>query len=361
MWFFVRRELIATPEKVHRKDSKKKEKKGWTNLRIFCTVRVSGFKKRRMIERIHPVDGLLTFAGRVFSHHELDLIQEISRDYASLGRTEISRTICELLEWKRPNGRLKNHECRLLIERMQELGLVSLPEIRPLGRRGARAVHLTAQSDPEPEVTGSAGEVEPLRLEIVEGSSADSCRWRQLIERYHYLGYRVPVGANLRYWVVGSRGPDRVLACLLWSSPAWRMALRDRWIGWTDVERRRNLQLIVNNARFLILPWVRVRGLASKILSLCARQLPSDWQKRYGYRPLLLETLVDTSRFRGTCYRAANWIALGQTQGRGRMDQDHSGHGRARKDIYVYPLCRNVQQHLVRAMMPQFCAVAEEP
>src|SRR5439155_15618082 len=112
---------------------------------------------------------------------------------------------------------------------------------------------------------------------------------------------------------------------------AWKMAVRDRWIGWSDDQRRRNLQLIVNNARFLILPWVHIRCLASKILSRCARQLPSDWEKRYGYRPLLLETLVDTSRFRGTCYRAANWIALGQTQGRGRMDRDHTSHGRAPK------------------------------
>jgi hypothetical protein len=128
------------------------------------------------------------------------------------------------------------------------------------------------------------------------------------------------------------------------------MAARDRWIGWNEEQRRRNLPLIVNNSRFLILPWVRVRGLASKILSLCVRQLPAEWKIRYGYRPLLLETLVDAGRYRGTCYRAANWIALGQTQGRGRMDRNHSRHGHARKDIYVYPLCRNVQQRLVRGV-----------
>jgi hypothetical protein len=302
----------------------------------------------------------LTFAGRAFSIEEVQLIQEISRDYRSLGRTEISRTICELLDWKRPNGRLKNHECRLLLERLQDQGLVSLPKIRPLGRRGARAVLLTEQSDPEQEIVGAAGDLEPLRLEIVEGSGGDSRRWQELIERYHYLRYRVPVGANLRYLVHCSRYPDRVLACLLWSSPAWKMALRDRWIGWSDAQRRRNLQLIVNNARFLILPWVRVRGLASKILSLCARQLPADWEKRYGYRPLLLETLVDASRFRGTCYRAANWVALGQTQGRGRMDRHHSSQGRTPKNIYVYPLCRNVRKRLVTAGTLELSSLAEE-
>jgi Domain of unknown function (DUF4338) len=302
----------------------------------------------------------LTFAGRAFSIEEVQLIQEISRDYRSLGRTEISRTICELLEWKRPNGRLKNHECRLLLERLQERGFVSLPEIRPLGRRGRRAVPLTEQSDPEQEIVGSAGDFGPLRLQIVKNTGGDSRRWRELIERYHYLHYRVPVGANLRYLVRCSRYPDRVLACLLWSSPAWRMLQRDLWIGWSDEQRRRNLQLIVNNARFLILPWVRVRGLASKILSLCARQLPADWEKRYGYRPLLLETLVDASRFRGTCYRGANWIALGLTQGRGRLDRDHSWHGRAPKDIYVYPLCHNVRERLVTAVTPDFSTSAEE-
>jgi len=304
----------------------------------------------------------VTFSGRSFSIEELQLIQEISSDYRSLGRTEISRTICELLQWKRPRGGLKNHECRLLLERLEGLGLVRLPAIRPSGRRGARVVHLTAQSEPQQEIAGSAGEFEPLRLEVVEsGSGGESCLWRELIERYHYLHYRVPVGANLRYLVHSTHCQDRVLACLLWTSAAWKMAVRDRWIGWSDEQRRHNLQLIVNNARFLILPWVHIRRLASKILSHCARQLPADWEKRYGYRPLLLETLVDISRFRGTCYRAANWIALGQTQGRGRMDRDHSSHGRAPKDLYVYPLCRGVQERLLTAVAPAFSGLADEP
>ena len=246
----------------------------------------------------------VTFSGRSFSIEELQLIQEISSDCGSLGRTEISRTICELLDWKRPSGGLKNHECRLLLERLEELGLLTLPAIRPTGRRGARMVQLTAQSEPEPEIEGTAGEFEPLRLEVVE-NGGESRLWRELIERYHYLHWRVPVGANLRYLVRSSRCQDRVLACLLWTSAAWKMAVRDRWIGWSDAQRRRNLQLIVNNARFLILPWVHIRGLASQILSRCARQLPADWEKRYGYRPLLLETLVDSGA----------WFACGVSHG----------------------------------------------
>jgi hypothetical protein len=177
---------------------------------------------------------------------------------------------------------------------------------------------------------------------LVEGK-AESRRWREQMERYHYLGCRVPFGANLRYWV---RHEERELASLLWTSPAWKMQARDEWIGWSDEQRRHNLQRIVNNRRFLILPWVQVKGLASKILALSARQMPCDWESRYGDRPLLLETLVDAERFRGTCYRAANWVHVGRTTGRGRMDREHVCHGRATKDIYVYPLARGARQHL---------------
>jgi hypothetical protein len=163
------------------------------------------------------------------------------------------------------------------------------------------------------------------------------------MERYHYLGCRVPFGAHLRYWV---RNRQRELACLLWTSPAWKMKPRDVWIGWSDQQRQRNLQLIVNQGRFLILPWVRVKGLASKILAWSARRIAQDWQNHYGHRPLLLETLVDAHRFRGTCYRAANWIYVGQTTGRGRMDREHKADGQAIKDIYLYPLVRNARQRL---------------
>lgn len=303
----------------------------------------------------------LTFSGRSFSATDVELIRQICRDCASLGRTEISRTVCELLEWKRPNGGLKNHECRLLLEHLQELGLVTLPPVRPSGKRGPRSISTGSLGEAEPDVIGSVGEFEPLSLCIVESGSADESRlWRELIERYHYLHYRVPVGANLRYLVRSQRLPDRVLACMLWTSPAWKIAVRDRWIGWDDWQRGRNLQLIVNNARFLILPWVHIRGLASKILSLCARRLPDDWHKYYGYRPLLLETLVDGSRFRGTCYRAANWIHLGQTRGGERRDRLHSEQGKTPKEVYVYPLCRQVQRRLRTAPPPVFSGSDED-
>lgn len=298
----------------------------------------------------------LKFAGREFSSADLELIGQITAEFAGLGITEIARTVCELLEWKRPSGGLKNAECRRLIEQLAGQGLLRLPERRGAGAPGPRRAARTAPGEPQAEIHGSAGEFAPLRLEVVRGGPADGsgnhALFKQLLDRYHYLGYRVPFGASLRYLVRSPHAPEKVLACLLWSSPAWRMAARDRWIGWSDEERGRNLQLVVNNSRFLILPWVRVKGLASKILAASARQLPEDWEKWYGYRPLLLETLVEATRFRGTCYRAANWIPLGQTSGRGRMDRAHAAHGAAVKDLYVYPLCRHVQQRLRSSIAP---------
>ena len=284
----------------------------------------------------------------------------IVADFSSLGITEISRTVCELLEWKRPNGGLKNLECRQMLERLCSEGLLSLPELRRTKPRGPQGVRLTVRSDPHTEVGGSAGQYEPLRLQLLEGEGAgDSALFREYLDRYHYQRYRVPFGAHVRYLVRSEHSPERVLACLLWTSPAWKLAERDRWIGWSAEQRARNLQFIVNHSRFLIPPWVRVKGLASKILAHCARQLPADWERRYGYRPLLLETLVETEHFRGTCYQAANWIPLGATQGRGRMDRYHERKGTA-KMLFVYPLCRRVQQRLVAAVPPAWREPPEE-
>jgi len=284
----------------------------------------------------------LTFCGRNFSPSELDLMRQTAWDFSALGVTEIARTVCELLEWTRPSGGLKNHECRQLLERLQAEGFLKLPELRRLGGRGPRRADVSGACSEPALVACAASKCEPLELVLVEGKT-ESRRWREQMERHHYLGCRVPFGANLRYWV---RHEERELACLLWTSPAWKMQARDQWIGWSDEQRQRHLQLVVNNGRFLILPWIRIKGLASKILALSARQLPHDWQNHYGCRPLLLETLVDSDRFRGTCYRAANWIHLGQTAGRGRMDREHKAHNRAVKDIYVYPLARHVRQRL---------------
>jgi uncharacterized protein DUF4338 len=284
----------------------------------------------------------LTFCGRTFGSDELELMRQVALEFSALGVTEIARTVCELLEWKRLNGGLKNHECRQLLELLAAEGVLTLPDLRKRGGRGPRRADVSGPCSEPQLVECTWSKREPLDLIVVEGK-AESRSWREQVERHHYLGCRVPFGANLRYWV---RNRDRELACLLWTSPAWRMRPRDTWIGWSEQQRQRNLQLIVNNSRFLMLPWVRVKGLASRILALSARQMPRDWETRFGYRPVLLETLVDTARFRGTCYRAANWIHLGHTTGRGRMDREHKAQGQAVKDIYVYPLLRDARQLL---------------
>jgi hypothetical protein len=303
----------------------------------------------------------ITFNGRTFSVEELGLIQTLTRDCAGLPRTELAYTLCELLDWRRPTGKLKNHEGRLLLEHLAAKGLVALPPVwEAVAHRGPRPAPRSAQGAPAPDLVGSVRDVAPLVLEVVPpGRHGPSRLWRELIGRYHYLGDRVPVGATLRYLVRAARQPDQVLACLGWTSAAWKIAVRDRWIGWSDAQRRQALPYVVNNSRFLILPWVHVKGLASHVLALCAHHLPYDWEGRYGVRPLLLETLVDPVRFRGTCYRAANWLPLGETVGRGRMDRANVLTGHAPKLVYVYPLGRDIPHRLCTASAP--AAAGEEP
>jgi len=291
------------------------------------------------------------FFDRTFTPSDLQLIRNIARDFHALSVTEIASTLCELLDWRRPNGKLKYIECRSMLEQLQTEGLLSLPAVRKTAPSRPRRIEVKTESDAQPLLTGTAGDYLPLLLRRVDKGELSSL-WNQFVERYHYLKFRVPFGANLRYLIESQCRPGQYLACLLFSSPAWKMAQRDTWIGWSDQERRRNLQYIVCNSRFLVLPWVEVKNLATHVLSLAVRQIPHDWEQQYGYRPLLLETLVDPSRFKGTCYRAGNWILLGQTQGRGRMDRSHQADGRAVKDIYVYPLCRDARRRLRQAASP---------
>jgi hypothetical protein len=196
-------------------------------------------------------------------------------------------------------------------------------------------------------LAGALDQYRPIRLELIEDAGQRRL-FREYLDRYHYLGYRAPYGAQLRYWVRPPQSDLPPLAALLFTSAAWRMAPRDRFIGWSEPIRERHLPLVVNHSRFLILPWAQIPNLASHILSQAARQLPSDWLARYGVEPVLLETLVDPARYRGVCYRAANWIEVGMTQGRGRMDR--SGHAQGvPKQIFLYPLQRHWRERLCSA------------
>jgi hypothetical protein len=262
-----------------------------------------------------------TFCGQVVSKDQLAEIVEIVDTFSKLSRGELANTICELLSWKRPNGKLKTIECRQFLEHLDAKGIIRLPLNRKRDRKPAKAgVPRTTQAEAQATISVKLSELSPISLSRVT-TKAQRQLWYEYIDRYHYLGYRLPFGAQIRYFIKSGAGQAPALGCLQFSSPAWKMAPRDRWIGWSHEQRQRNLQKIVNNSRFLIFPWVQVRNLASSVLALAVKTVPDDWQDCYGYRPVLMETLVAQERFKGTCYKAANWVHVGSTTGRGRMDR----------------------------------------
>ena len=287
------------------------------------------------------------FCGRVFTREELSLIQEVVETCAGISRTELSYTVCELLGWRRANGRLKGTECLELLERLESQGVLKLPKSRQTGpRKGTRHIAPTTDDPLRANLMGSVGAFLPLDVELVK--SRDQRRiFKDLVSRYHYLGYAMPFGARLQYLVYVSRPGRQVVGCVQFSSPAWRMKVRDRWVGWDDAARGRGLQQIVNNSRLLVLP--RIRNLASALLSCVLGRLREDWQGHYGVDPWLVETLVDRERFHGGCYRAANFIVLGETSGRGRMDRAHQRHGAEVKTVMVYPLVKHAARRLREA------------
>lgn len=293
--------------------------------------------------------GATRHSGRGFTESELVLIGEVVSNCGGLSRKELAQTVCELLDWRRASGGLKALECVALLEQLEASGRIGLPakqSTKPVGSR--TRIPQSERGDPGPELVGEVGTFAPIEVEIVE--TADQAKlFRELVGRYHYLGYRVAYGAQLRYLAYATQPRRAVVGCVQFSSPAWRMAVRDRWIGWTEPTRKLQLQRIVNNSRFLILPWVKVKNLASVVLSRTARRLGEDWRSRYGVELLLIETLVDRARYSGHCYRAANFVELGATSGRGRMDREHARHGACVKTVLVYPLLPDARARLALA------------
>ncbi len=296
--------------------------------------------------QVKTLQAAVTASGLTAQGEDIALIGEVVSTCSGLSRAELAGTVCELLGWQRASGRLKTRECRDLLERLNEDGVIQLPAKasgRPQGSRSR--VPRTVRGERGEALCGQVGDVTPVNVEPVSRRS-DHALWRELMGRYHYLGYAPAYGASLRYLVSVSRPHPTVVGGLQFSSAAWRMKARDQWIGWSEAQRRGQLQQVVNQSRFLILPWIEVSNLASHILSLATQRVVVDWPQRFGIRPLLLETLVDVRRFSGTCYRAANWIPLGETTGRGRMDRTHQRHGAAPKLLFVYPLVRKAREKL---------------
>jgi hypothetical protein len=286
------------------------------------------------------------FSGRAFTGDEIALMREVAQTCRGLTRHELAQTLSELLGWVRPGGALKARECREFLERLEAAGLLALPAKQPTKPVGARTtVPHTTRGDPGPALTGRVDAFAPVRVEPVE--HPDHRRlFRELVGRYHYLGYAVPYGAHAQYLVWVSKPTPAVVGCLQFSSAAWRLGPRDRWIGWDDATRARQLGRVVTNSRLLVVPWVHVRNLVSTMLRVALRRLSHDWQVRYQVAPLLVETFVDPARFVGGCYRAANWIAVGETAGRGRDDRAHQRHGAHPKCVWVYPLRRDARARL---------------
>jgi hypothetical protein len=293
---------------------------------------------------MHTARDQQRFCGREFTAQEVSLIQEVVETCTGISRTELAYTVCELLDWKRAGGGLKARECRDLLELLESQGVVRLPGKKsPGSSKSRKSIAPAGDGQVHSALTGSVEAFAPLDVQMVE-SRQQRQLFKELVSRYHYLGYAMPYGARLQYLVYVSRPRREVVGCVQFSSPAWRMKVRDQWIGWDDATRKLRLQHVVNNSRLLVV--ARISNLASMLLSCALRRLRTDWHRQYGLEPWLVETLVDRQRFYGGCYRAANWIVLGQTSGRGRMDRAHQRHGAQVKTVLVYPLVKNAVRRL---------------
>jgi hypothetical protein len=285
--------------------------------------------------------------GRSLSTAELDWLRQAVAIHSDWSRKRLARELCQRWQWRTAQGRLKDFAARSLLLKLQTRGLVVLPPLRAQYQT-RRWESRPPPSQPAPVATGIEGPLaglQPLCWSLLLAGSLEEGRMHEHLRRHHYLGLRV-VGENLKYLVQTRDGQD--VACLLFGAAAWQSAARDKFIGWTAAQRAQGLSQVVNNTRFLVLPWVKVPGLASHVLSRAVRRLSGDWQCKYGHPVWLVETFVDGDRFAGTAYRAANWQWLGQTQGRGRQGPDPRVRSTSVKEVFVYPLHRHFRQRLQR-------------
>jgi uncharacterized protein DUF4338 len=274
------------------------------------------------------------YRGRVIAAQDLEFIREFIKQHPGLSRRRLSAQLCEAWQWRQANGALCDMLCRGLLLMLHRAGEIELPPVRqislnPFVRRVRPAPVLMDQT----ALTGALNEIQPIAIEQVRRTAHEPL-FNGLIEHHHYLGYEQPVGEHLKYLVWAKRRP---LACLAWSSAPRHLGSRDRYIGWSATARRRNLRLVAYNTRFLILPWIRVPHLASHILGRVVSRLSRDWERMYGHPIYFAETFIDPTRFRGTCYRAANWRSLGMTTGRGKASTSKRPN-RTFKEVLGYPL-----------------------
>jgi hypothetical protein len=284
------------------------------------------------------------YSGRIFTPSEFDYIRSLIKDNPDLTRASLSRRVCEDLNWRKPDGGLKDMRCRVVMLKMQEDGHITLPPARFKKSRPGQNTIWDPDTEPCTPIEGPIDQLLPLSIHMITSKDRKaSLRHNTFIHRYHYLGYQTTPGASIRYAVHDRTG--RELAVLTWGAAAWRTSPRDKWIGWDPECQEKNLRFIINNTRFLILPWVQCPNLASHILGKMTRRLPSDWEKRYGYRPVLAETFVDAERYTGHCYLVSNWIKLGQTTGRTKWNKTQQAIAN-KKDVWIYPLAKKAVEAL---------------
>ena len=286
----------------------------------------------------------LTYRGRVIRNEDILYIKDLIAAHPRESRRRLSQKLCDAWQWKQANGALRDMVCRGLLVMLERGGQIELPPVKfvphnPLARR-VRPSSVWIDKTP---LEGGLDQIQPLEFVQVR-RSADEPLFNSLMEEHHYLGYEQPVGEHLKY-LVWAKG--RPIACVAWSSAPRHIGARDRYIGWSPQARRRNIGLLAYNTRFLILPWVRVKHLASHILGRMAARISQDWQQMYGHPIYFLETFVDPERFTGTCYRAANWVVLGKTTGRGKQSNSYIPN-RSIKQVLGYPLTRHFRQLLGR-------------
>ena len=287
-----------------------------------------------------------TFLRPTITEIEIAFINDLIAKNPSWHRTKLSQELCLLWNWCDHNGKPKDISCRDLLRNLDAKGQICLPKSQMVTRRPGSRDRVQLQLHDTSPITSGIKAVLPLRIEIVQPRTAQANEFKSLIEQYHYLGFDMTVGENIKYMVYSSQG--QLLACLLFGSSAWACAPRDSFIGWDPVSRKMNLIHTTNNTRFLILPWVKIPYLASHVLSRICRQISADWQKKYGHPVYLLETFVEQNRFKGTCYKAANWILVGQTTGRSRNDR-YSNLEVPIKDSYLYSLSKKFREVLCSA------------
>jgi hypothetical protein len=279
----------------------------------------------------------MRYSGRDFTDTELDWIRQLISDRPEISRKDLSVLFCRQANWLKPDGGTKDMSCRVAMLRMERDGHLILPSPKTKHTKPYKRIR-TLWAIEQAEITKNAGDFK-LELEIV--TSRTGALWNEFIDRYHYLGYKTLPGAQLRYFV---KADGQLLALLGFGAAAWTTAPRDNFIGWDRPTRKKNLHLVVNNARFLILPWVRSKNLGSKILSLASKRICADWQAQYNYCPVLLETFVEKQRFQGTCYKAANWLEVGDTRGMGKLGSKDGDV--PIKSVWLYPLCRDFRARL---------------